>query len=106
VEDFRRDVHRDVSGKLRRGAEQDRCLGARAASELDQRGLVRQPPGHVGRVLAENAELGASRIIFRQLADALEQPRAGAVVEILCRQRLALRLQSGKDVGGESGGGL
>ena len=58
-------------------------------------------PRDLGRVLLEDAELGAGRIVFRQLGDPLEQDRARGVIEILRGQRLGLGLEAGEDVGCE-----
>jgi hypothetical protein len=43
----------------------------------------------IARVLSQNPDLGAGRIVFRQTADLLEQGGAARVVEEFARDRLA-----------------
>jgi hypothetical protein len=52
---------------------------------------------------SRDGELGARRIVLAQPADALEQPAAGGVVEILGRKRLAGPGEPLQNVVGEAG---
>ena len=101
VQELGGNIHRHVGGQVRRGTQQDRSLGGRAAAELDQRAALGQQPRHLAGVLLEQPKLGAGRVVLRQPGDAVEQVRAGAVVEILCRQLLGIAGQSRDDVGGK-----
>ena len=46
----------------------------------------------------QDGEFAARRVIFRQLGDLFEQPRASLVVEIFWRQALGPRRQAGDDI--------
>ena len=95
------DVDRHIGRELRRRAQQDaRFLGG-AGAELDQRRAFGDKPADVGGVHAQDAHLAAGRVIFRQFGDALEQQRAGIVVEIFRRQALGRGRQPGQHVGGK-----
>src|SRR5450759_3855667 len=61
-------------------------------------GAVRYQLGYIAGVVAQNAHLAARRVIFRQLGDALEQLRAGAVVEIFRRHPLRRRAQARENI--------
>ena len=87
-------VDRHIGLDGRRRAEQDARLAARAAAELDQRAVRREQRGDRRRMVAQQRELAARRIIFRQIGDALEQRGAGRVVEIFRRKALRLRAQA------------
>jgi hypothetical protein len=101
LQHFRRDIDRQVGRHMGRGTEHDRSLGLRPAAELDERAAVGQERRNVGRVLLENAELGPRRIVFRKLRDAVEQARAGLIVEILRGQGFLLGCETGDYVGGK-----
>ena len=73
----------------RRGAKQDARLAARTGAEFDQGAIERKQRGDRRRMLTQQRDLAARRIIFRQLRDALEQSGAGEIVEIFRRQPLS-----------------
>ena len=60
-------IDRHIGLDRGRGAEQDARLLARARAELDQRAARRKQRGDRRRMLAQQRELAARRIIFRQL---------------------------------------
>ena len=88
-----RDVDRDIGGRrLERVAAAVRTL--RLAPLPNSTSWHARPDkrGDLAGVLLEDRHLGARRIVFRQLADLLEQRRAARVVEKVARDRLcALR---------------
>ena len=94
-------IDRHIGLHRRRGAEQDARLAARAAAEFDQGAVLRKQRGDRRRIVLQNADLAAGRIIFRQPGDAVEQRRAGEVVEIFRRQAFRLRRKTGDNVGRE-----
>ena len=70
------DVDRHVSCDIA-ALEQQANLGRRARAELDQRRLLRQERCDLVTAVAQDAELGARWIIFRQPRDLFEQVGAG-----------------------------
>ncbi len=89
VEGVRADVDGHIDAELRRGVQQDAGLGAGAGAELHQGRVVGDHRRHLRGLLAHQRRLGAGGIVFRQLGDFLEQPRALGVIEVLGLQRLA-----------------
>ena len=81
-----RNIDRNIGLDGRRGAEQDTRLAARPAAEFDQRAAGRKHRGDGRRVILQDADFAARRIIFRQLRDALEQRGALQIVKIFRRQ--------------------
>jgi hypothetical protein len=73
LDHFAADIDRHIGGELRRRAQQNARLLARAAAEFDERGASRNEPGDAGGVFLQDAHLAAGRVIFRQVGDALEQ---------------------------------
>src|SRR5205807_2327462 len=63
-------------------------------AELDQTRAAAEKPSDITRARFQNAVLGARRIIFRQLANPIEQPRAFGIVEELARQPFAISRQT------------
>ena len=96
-------VDRHIGRDGRRRSQQDSHFLARAAAELDQGRARRKEARHVTRPLAQELELAAGQIIFRQGRDLLEQLRAGLVVEVFGREPLGPCRQAGDDVARERG---
>ena len=76
-------IHRDISGKPIKPVKQDVGLEARAAAELDKTRLWSDQCCHVTDMCSHNREFSFSQIVFRQLADIVEQFRATRVIEKL-----------------------
>ena len=95
------DVDRNIGFDACRGPQQDARFAARTAAEFDQRGGLRKQRGDFRRMLGQEAELAACRIVFRQGRDAIEQAGAGQIVEVFRPQIFRLGGEAGNDVGGE-----
>ena len=91
---FRRDVDWHESRRTLQRAEQQADFLQRAGAELDQLGLRAYAFGHLGGVLAQDRELGASGVVLGQLADPVEQRRALTVVKVLGRDPARLTAQT------------
>src|SRR6516165_999042 len=76
-----RDVDRHISRRPVEHPQQNARLGAGPTAELDQPAVWTDLCGDRGRVLFEDRDLGAGRIIFREATNRLEQRRATSVVE-------------------------
>ncbi len=94
-------VDRHIGGDRGRGREQQADLAARARPELDERTAGGQEACELASARAQDLELAAGRVIFRERGDLLEQPRAGIVVEILRRKALLPRGEPGEHVAQE-----
>jgi hypothetical protein len=92
------DVDRHVSGKVVQVLEQNACLAARAAAELDQAGLGADEFGDLVDVVAHDAELGLGRVVLRQMRDPVEQLRAALVVEVFRRDHFLGLAQAVEDL--------
>src|SRR5579862_5478165 len=82
------DVDRKVSLDSRCRAQQDARFTAGTTPELDQctAGWKQRSDGR--RILLQNGDFAARRIIFRQFGDALEESRALQIIKILWRLNL------------------
>ncbi len=103
IEEFAGYIDGDV-GRERALLQQQADLGGCARAEFDQRRAVGDDRGDLGAAIAQDAELGPGRIIFRQLGDGLEQLRAGRIVEIFRRQALGMLRQVADGIARESRG--
>ena len=84
--------------------EQQADLGGRAGAELDQRRAFGEEACDFAAPVAQNAEFGAGRVIFRQYRDLFEQFGTGRVIEILGRQAFRMLRQVADHVAGKSRG--
>jgi len=84
------------------GIEQQSRLARGSAAELDEVSGANEPDD-LGRRAAQQPLLGARQIVLRELADAIEQQRAGLIVEMLRRKPLAPGSQAAPHVVGERG---
>src|SRR5438128_8054653 len=74
-------------------------LTARAAAVFDESNLGPEPLRHFAGMCSKDREFRPRRVILRQPADLLEEPRAGRVVKVLARQSLVRTAQAAKHVG-------
>src|SRR6478672_4775600 len=81
VEEVAGNVDRDIGAEIA-ALQQQADLGGGAGAEFHQRGPLGNNGSDLVAAAAQNAELGAGRIIFRQDRDLLEQFRACGIVEI------------------------
>jgi len=65
--------------------EEESHLGGRAASILHQRDPRSDEVGDLAGPLAQNRQFAPRQVVLIERADALEEPRAGVVVEELGR---------------------
>src|SRR5271166_795921 len=73
-----------------------------STSEFSHREWSRQALDNVAAVAAQQALIGASQSVLRQVADHLEQRRAYIVVQVFRRQFLLARFsEAGAHIGGE-----
>jgi hypothetical protein len=79
--------------------KQESRFNAAAAAVFDQPAVGAQQRRHGLAVTAHDRQLGARRVILGQLADTVEQPRAGLVVEVFARDFLGLGGQAAQHVG-------
>lgn len=112
VEGRRRHVRREIAAPaLLRGQrpQQDLSLRRRPCAELEHvegtAGDASRVAHDVAGVSVEDRLLGARQVVLRQLGDALEQRRAGRVVEQERGQRFLLGGQSAHDDVGDVGHG-
>ncbi len=98
---FPRNVDRNIGLDRRRGTDENARLAARSGAELDQGAAWRKQRRHRRRMLAQQSELAARRIIFRQPRDLIEQHRPCRVVEIFRRQPFRLGREAGENIGGK-----
>ncbi len=90
-------VHRDVGRRPQRRDQQAR-FAALAAAVFDERAAPAGEARDRAQVRARERELAARRVVLLQPADALEQPAAPGIVEILGRQGLLRQRQAGDDI--------
>ena len=102
-EEIAGNIHRNV-GAERAFVQQQPDLGGGAGAEFHQRGALRDDGRYLAAPIAQDGELGAGRIIFRQHRDLLEQLRTGGVIEIFRRQPLGVLRQIVDHVAGKCGG--
>ena len=103
VQEVAGNVDRDIGAEIA-ALQQQADLGGGAGAEFHQCGALRNDGSDLVAAAAQNAELGAGRIIFRQDRDLLEQLRACGVVEIFRRQTLGKLRQVADHVAGKGGG--
>ena len=93
---------RDVDGHVLRGIveriQEERRLGAGATSQLHHAASVAHTLRHLARVALQDPDLGASRVVLRELADSVEQERPNFVIEELGRQCFSRGRQPAKDL--------
>ncbi len=103
LEEARRDVDRHIGRETGQTVEQQPRLDARAAAEFDQL----RPLGHMGgqtvRARGQDRGLGAGRVIFRQLRDALEERAALGIVEPFRLHTLRALRQAAQRIGQKLG---
>ncbi len=102
-QEIARDVDRHIGCEVA-VFEQQPHLGGGAGAELDQRSALGDDRCDLTAAVAQDAELGAGRIIFRQHGDLFEQLRAGGVVEILRRQPFRVTGEIADHVAGKGRG--
>ena len=103
VQEVAGNVDRDVGAEIA-ALQQQADLGGGAGAEFHQRGALGNDGSDLVAAAAQDAELGAGRIIFRQHRDLLEQFGACGVVEIFRRQALGKLRQVADHVAGKGGG--
>ncbi len=94
-----RNIHRHVGGQIRQLVQQQPCLGAGAAAELDQHGVRSDLRSDLRAVRRKDAGLGAGQIVLGQRADPVEQVRAVFVIKVGRREMLRVVPEAGENVG-------
>ena len=82
-----RDINGDVCGRLLQRFDEDAGLRAGAGAESDELDVRPEIRCNLGAISIENVDFGARNVIFRQLANSLEQRRTTIVVKIFARER-------------------
>ena len=98
------DVDRDVLDATR-GAERlehEARLGAAAGAGLDHPHARAPARHHLVHARAHDRGLGARDVVLGELADGVEELRAGAVVEVLRRETLRREAEAEERVGAEA----
>ena len=93
-----RNIDRDVNCGLSQRFDQNTCLGPGAGAESDQFDVWSETRCDVGAISIQNVDLGSGDVIFRQLANFLEQRRAPLIVKIFAGKRARIAGKSGDHV--------
>jgi len=98
---IRGNIHRDISAKCPL-FQQNAGFCGRARAEFNEGGVLRNKSADRGCVIAQDAKLGAGRIIFRQPGDLLEQFGAARIIKILWRKLFSARAQAVQNILGKT----